>query len=50
MNKTQKTLAILLLIAAVIFVAGCSSQSSTTKTKDDHIFYEPVLKSGYQKQ
>ncbi|AKB14252.1 hypothetical protein SAMN02910340_01790 [Methanosarcina thermophila] len=35
MNKTQKTLAILLLIAAVIFVAGCSSQSSTQKTTDN---------------
>jgi len=50
MNKTQKASAILLLIAAVVFVAGCSSQSSIQKTKDGHISYEPVLKSGYQKQ
>jgi CHASE3 domain sensor protein len=35
MNKTQKALAILLLIAAVVFVAGCSSQSSTQKTTDN---------------
>lgn len=30
MNKTQKALAILLIIAAVVFVAGCSSQPTNT--------------------
>ncbi|HHV23649.1 MAG: hypothetical protein PHG79_10590 [Methanosarcina sp.] len=35
MNKTQKAIAILLIIAAVVFVAGCSSQSSTQKTTDN---------------
>lgn len=30
MNKTQKALAMLLIIAAVVFVAGCASQSTKT--------------------
>lgn len=34
MNKTQKALAMLLIIAAVVFVAGCASQSSQSKTTD----------------
>ncbi|AKB75327.1 hypothetical protein MSLAZ_2066 [Methanosarcina lacustris Z-7289] len=35
MNKTQKALAMLLIIAAVVFVAGCSDQSSTQQKTAD---------------
>ena len=35
MNKTQKTIAMFLIIAAVVFVAGCASQSpKTTNTTE----------------
>jgi hypothetical protein len=34
MNKTQKAIAMLLIIGAVVFVAGCSSQSSTPSTTE----------------